>query len=309
MTDKHPSTNCQAATHVGVRVEHENIEAAKHLSDLESTCGHYQDTLDDYWMWSPEGNLHFGYWRLGINPFHRAAMLAEMNTQVLSQLGLQPNQAGIVADLGCGVTGVCRYGVQHFPNIHWHAFNVSIAQLQFAKSNYDMRNITTHCLDYHHLPWHDPAVDGAYFVESLCYSLKPAVAVAEAARVLKSGSKLVVTDGFLRRPLQRTSTRFQYLMKTVANNWAVPAYHEIADVDGWATQAGLELVGCREIGWQIAPCVLHSLPLTLWCALQLKRHQVDSLWRWRQLRASSFALLLGLHRSSFGYYLITFAKP
>ena len=45
---------------------------------------YYTDTGMDYRTWSARFNMHFGYWRRGLNPFRREPMLEEMNRQVVS---------------------------------------------------------------------------------------------------------------------------------------------------------------------------------------------------------------------------------
>lgn len=72
---------------------------------------YYDDTLLDYDMWSPEGYLHFGYWRPYLNPFVRRPMLEEMNRFIFQHLGLADWHEGAVADLGCGVGAVLALAV------------------------------------------------------------------------------------------------------------------------------------------------------------------------------------------------------
>ncbi len=262
---------------------------------------HYRDTIDDYFQWSAEGNLHFGYWRWGINPFHRAAMLAEMNRQILSRLELSSACRGDIADLGCGVGAFSRYGASQFPETHWHAVNLSPHQIEFARHHYTNDRVSYYNVDYHHLPFHDASLDGAAYVESLCYSQQPTRALKEVARVLKSGARLVISDGFLRSPIEEASGMFRAMFSAVSENWAVPAYHHLDSLREAIGEAGLEVKCCDEIGWRIAPCVCHSIPLTIWCSCLLKKSKVSTEWRWKQLRASSLAMLLGLHRRRFGY--------
>ena len=37
---------------------------------------YYEEAGPDYAAWSPGFNMHFGFFRWGMNPFHREAMLA-----------------------------------------------------------------------------------------------------------------------------------------------------------------------------------------------------------------------------------------
>lgn len=50
---------------------------------------YYEDTGLDYAEWSREYNMHFGYWRLPMNPLRREPMLDEMNQRVFAELELR----------------------------------------------------------------------------------------------------------------------------------------------------------------------------------------------------------------------------
>lgn len=148
----------------------EPTSAPPHLIDVQE---HYRDTIEDYRQWSPDGNLHYGYWRWGVNPFNRRCMLEEMNREVFRHLRLDELQTGAIADLGCGVGGVSRFGSRCFPELQWHALNIASRQIEEARDNHRDERISYYCADYHQLPWEDCSIDGAFFIESHCYSLHP----------------------------------------------------------------------------------------------------------------------------------------
>ena len=62
-----------------------------------------------------------------------------------------------------------------------------------------------YCGDYHRIPLEDATVDGVFYLESLCHSTRPDEALAEAARILKPGGRIVMTDGYLLKPLEKSS--------------------------------------------------------------------------------------------------------
>jgi MPBQ/MSBQ methyltransferase len=47
---------------------------------------YYEEAGPDYAAWSAAFNMHFGFFRWGMNPFRREAMLEEMNRQVFDRL-------------------------------------------------------------------------------------------------------------------------------------------------------------------------------------------------------------------------------
>lgn len=50
--------------------------------NLQKVLRYYLDTGLDYGEWSREFNMHFGYYKFGMNPFKRERMLDAMNQQV-----------------------------------------------------------------------------------------------------------------------------------------------------------------------------------------------------------------------------------
>src|ERR1035438_10717171 len=69
---------------------------------------YYSEAGPDYAAWSREFNLHFGYYRAGVNPLHREAMLEQMNAEVLARLQLGANEEPRLLDLGGGLGATPR---------------------------------------------------------------------------------------------------------------------------------------------------------------------------------------------------------
>ena len=76
----------------------------------EDTQDYFTEVADDYRAWSPSYNMHFGFWRLGLNPLRREGMLIEMNRTVGRALRLDTATTGprCVLDLGCGAGATSR---------------------------------------------------------------------------------------------------------------------------------------------------------------------------------------------------------
>src|SRR5690606_21231644 len=106
---------------------------------------YYNDTVQDYQVWSKQGYLHFGYWRPWLNPFSRRPMLEEMNRLVFSKLLLDRLEDGEIADLGCGVGAVSRHGSRLFPQLDFHAMTLSEQQVAAAKRLHDGERVTYYC--------------------------------------------------------------------------------------------------------------------------------------------------------------------
>jgi MPBQ/MSBQ methyltransferase len=294
------------------------IKSWQEISERAVIADYYNESEIDYRVWSIEGYRHFGYWQWGIWPWQRKRMLEAMNEVVFEQLGLARLASGNVADLGCGTGAVSRYGCDVLPQLGWHAITISQEQAEQARQKLscalathteDRRGMdSAHHGDYHVLPWPDQFFDGVFYLESLCHSTDPKTALREAVRVLKPGGRLVIADGFLNLPLASRSKWFQWLHHEVTYNWAVPAFHEIAHRDQWLAECGLRLVSQREMGWRMAICASHSVPL---CAAHLIKMIVrgkSTRWQWQHLRGSALSMLLGMQRKNFGYYVLTLEK-
>lgn len=278
------------------------------VPNLESIPDYYDETGDDYEAWSKEGYLHYGYWKPWMNPFSRKPMLEEMNRLILSKLSLDGLPHGRVADLGCGVGAVSRFGSRQYPKLQFEAVTISSGQVAKAKELHQSETVNYHCRDYHTLPFADQELDGIFYLESLCHSTRPDEALAESARTLKPGSRIALTDGYLTRPLEQTSKTFQYIVETVAHNWAVPMFHEIAKGREWTGGGQLRLIEEAEFGWRLGPSALHAAHLTVIHFLKLAFQRKVTSWQWKHLRASAFTILLGLSRRNFKYHLLVFEK-
>jgi ubiquinone/menaquinone biosynthesis C-methylase UbiE len=280
---------------------------------------YYDESEIDYRVWSVEGYRHFGYWHLGIWPWQRRRMLEAMNDVVFEQLDIANFKSGNVGDLGCGTAAVARYGCDNLPQLGWHAITISREQADQGREKFEeARRLhaedrtgmdSVHHGDYHVLPWPDDFLDAAFFFESLCHSTEPEVALREAVRVLKPGGRLVIADGFVNHPFDSTSRWFRRLHDEVAHNWAVPRFHEIALMPSWLEASGLKLLKRREMGWRMAVSASHSVPLVLTHTAKMLIRGKSTAWQWKHLRASALAMLLGMQRKNFGYYLLTLQKP
>ncbi len=282
--------------------------ASSGISPTEDIADYYNDTVIDYGVWSKEGYLHFGYWRPWLNPFVRKGMLEEMNRVIFKHLHLDDLESGAIADLGCGMGAVSRFGSRLYPNLSFHAVTISPEQVASARERHDNECVEYHCADYHTLPLEDDSLSGAFYLESLCHSVRPDDALAEAARKLKVGGRIVMTDGYLTRPLEKTSRLFEHVVRGVANNWAVPMFHEIDLARKWTGGGQLKLVEEFECGWRLGPSALHAAHLSLIHFFKLILKRKVTRWQWRHLTASAYTILLGLYRRNFRYHLLAFEK-
>ena len=263
--------------------------------------------------------MHFGFWQPGINPLDRDGMLEAMNDLVFKALRLEEpsthsnstdnSSPMTIADLGCGLGAVSNYGSEKFPLHRFKAFTVSQEQVNFGRTMLTNDRAAIDVGNYHDLPLEDNSIDAAFFLESICHSETPGLALAEAKRVLKPGGRLVVVDGLLNRTREQTSSWVNRLAGIVSENWAVPDFHALPDFHHLIDQAGLIVEDAQEIGWNIVPCVAHAPWLVGTHAVKLALRGELNAWKRKHLIACGLGVVLGMHRWSFGYHMLTMRKP
>lgn len=275
---------------------------------------YYSQAGMDYEPWSRQFNMHFGYYRFGLNPFNRERMLDEMNHQVIQQLKLNTDDNNHLLDLGCGVGTSARYAATHFKNVSVLGATIVPWQIEQAKilsqhSKVSDR-VTFDLLDYRDLNLEDESVDGAYAMESSCYDFgkDKRQFLEESYRVLKPGARLCVVDGFTKG--RKHSRFFNYLYRKVCDGWALEDFAGIDEFVSAMQDIGYEDIEVKDISWRVAL----SVSFVPWVSLKYfiksiifgkgnKRLQLG------HFIAPTYGLLMGLHRGQYGYHIVSARKP
>lgn len=275
------------------------------------TQDYFTEVADDYRAWSPGYNMHFGFWRAGLNPFRREAMLVEMNRTVGRALQLHPQQPACVVDLGCGAGATARTLAAEHPKLY--AVTVTNVPVQNAiaarlDAGAGLADRVAHVeADYTRTGLPTAEADGAWAVQSACYANGSAKAdfVAEAARLLKPGARLVVIDGFLLR--ERPGRIAGWLHRLWADSWAVPTLAVRDDFVAALQRHGFGEVEVKSLRWRVAPSALHIPVLaTRFTLAELwKARGRLSPWRRKHIVASYCSLALGLFWRDFDYCIVT----
>jgi MPBQ/MSBQ methyltransferase len=281
------------------------IDNAVNPRTRESLVRYYSEAGPDYAAWSPNFNMHFGYWTWGVNPFNREAMLERANQQVATRLGLDGKPRHIV-DLGCGLGATARFITRHYPQVRltgvtivpWQvdeARRLSSAAIHFVEEDYTATSFAT------------SSFDGAYSLESSCHApgADKAALIREAYRILKPGARLVVVDGFqkLDTPMSAPVRR---AYETICRCWVMEAAH-LASFLRCLEGTGFDDIRVEDASWRAAPSVAHVPWVSLRFLLQEARHGLTE-QRKNNLLAPIVMLLLGMDRRRFGYYYISARK-
>jgi MPBQ/MSBQ methyltransferase len=230
---------------------------------------YYSEAGPDYAAWSREFNMHFGYYRAGANPFDRETMLEQMNAEVLARLQVEDIAEPRLLDLGCGLGATLRSFARRRPDANLAGVTPVPWQVEHARS----LNETAGCgervcviegdyQDTRLLPHSE--FDGVYALESSCHAhgADKAAFLQQAHRLLRSGGRLVVTDGFLAKE-RFVSALQNRVYRKLCECWVV---EEFARLDLFTSR--LESLGFREITvehlpMRVAPSVAHIPWVTL----------------------------------------------
>jgi MPBQ/MSBQ methyltransferase len=276
---------------------------------------YYLETGQDYEAWSRKFNMHFGYFRRGLNPFALEQMLDEMTRQVLLQLDFDSDRGNQLLDMGCGLGASARFAAREFPGLLIDAVTLVPWQVEqarrLAEENGLDGRIAFHQGDYTATEFADGTYDGIYAIESACHAAgyDKAGFIREAARLLKPGGRLAVADGFV-KGTQCMNPLLRWCVRMVCRNWALESFAERDHFVECLEANGLEVVQVEDISWKIAPSVMHIPWVTarfLIGSLFRERLRLNRV-RWGHILACLLAPLVGMARSRFGYYLITARK-
>jgi ubiquinone/menaquinone biosynthesis C-methylase UbiE len=249
-----------------------------------------------------------------MNPFSREKMLVNMNRKVIEQLKLSEVDK-LVYDLGCGMAAPCRTFAREYPNKKIKG--VTIVKWQVEKAGALNKaagldsNIELVLGDYTKLPFDDNSADGAYALESCCHAetLGKEPFIKEMMRVLKPGKRFVITDGFIKRKPEKFRGLLRYCYNEICRGWALPSFPHAESLVNALKKYGGDEIEVKDLSFRVAPSVMHS-PIAVIIFLIKKMLQGEKLnaVRIAHLKSCFLGLILGMHRGSFSYLMITGIK-
>jgi SAM-dependent methyltransferase len=241
----------------------------------EESCAsfqrYYEEAGPDYAAWSAAFNMHFGFFRWGMNPFNREAMLERMNREVLRLLHLERESFSDgharVLDMGCGLGATLRSFARCLPRADLYGITLVPWQLEqgclLNQSCAEAGWIRLALGDYEHTAFDSGSFDAVYAIESGCYGhgANKSALLQESYRLLRPGGRMVVADGFVGPGKLRGPQKSIY--RTLCDCWAID---ELGDVEEFTRE--MERIGFREIVVEqaqarVTPSVLHVPWVTL----------------------------------------------
>lgn len=277
---------------------------------------YYNIAGPDYAAWSRDFNMHFGYCKYFTDIFSLEKMLCRMNDEVLNHLQLPADKPIHIADLGCGIGTVARYTAKKYPRARITGTTIADFQVEkgtgfIIKEQLTKKvNIIKDNFEHSGLP--DAHFNFAYVLESACHARgsNKELFIAEMARILKTGGRFCIADGFIKHD-RKLPWLFKKLNHKIINCWVLPCFGNLNEFKAALLKYGLKDIETEEISLRIAPSVayvpwtcLKFLVKELWRnkSLRLKKE------RWNNVIAPLLGMVLGLYRKHFGYYIISGSK-
>jgi MPBQ/MSBQ methyltransferase len=276
---------------------------------------YYREAGPDYAAWSREFNMHFGFYRPGLNPLRREAMLEQMNAEVLDRLQLNGNPAPRLLDLGCGLGATLRSFARRLP----HAKLIGLTRVPWQVDRASALNRAAGCGDririlegdYQDTILPRASYDGVYALESSCHAHSPdkAALLTEAHRLLRPGGRLVVADAFLthNRPLGPLQQR---IYRTLCACWVIEELAQLPLFTAKLKQLGCTDIAVENIQLRVAPSVAHvpwvTLKFLLTDVVFGSRKMTRA--RWNNVLAPILLPLVSAPLGPMNYYIISATK-
>jgi MPBQ/MSBQ methyltransferase len=271
---------------------------------------YYEEAGPDYAAWSPHFNMHFGFFRLGMNPFNREAMLEQMNSEVLDRLRLSGDHPRVL-DMGCGLGATLRSIARRIPFAHLHGITLVPWQLEQGRhlnqSNPQAATITLSLGNYEHTAFASESFDAICAVESSCYGAgaNKSRLIREAHRLLRPKGRLVVADGFIGPGNFRGPQSSIY--RKLCDCWAIDDLGEIRAFTGELHDAGFTEIAIEQVQSRVTPSVLHvpwvTLKFLLTSVLFGPRKMTRA--RWNNILAPILLPFVGYPIGPLAYYIVS----
>jgi SAM-dependent methyltransferase len=278
---------------------------------LRGVDAYYSQTAEDYRLWSPRLNMHFGFWKPGMSLVDREAMLEQMNTEVFGRLRTRARPGSRVLDMGCGVGTVARSLSKFDPASRPIGITAVPSQAARAATEAARDGDTAPPIvigDFCSCPFPDGSFDAVYSVESSCYA--PGTSklgfLREAARLIRPGGRLAVADAFLKSaepacPVSRAAHR------QLCELWALETLGHLDSFVDAAESVGFDDVEVEDISTNVLPSALHAPAVMAgWAAgIALGGPRRIDAWRWRNALVGFPLAIFATDTTAGGYYIIS----
>ncbi|MBI5303167.1 MAG: methyltransferase domain-containing protein [Chloroflexi bacterium] len=255
--------------------------------------------------------IHRAVWGDGVDSLTRA--LDFTNELVLREINAWIEQHEFarvrIADLGCGIGGSLFYLLPRLA-IPVRAVGVTISRVQAELAQLHARrlDLTRACWFVEGDFLAPPLADGlgiAYSIEAFCHATLPEMFLAQAARVLASGGKLILCDDFLSPLAREAGSAAQRWLAAYQKGWHVPNLRTYVAAQALASEHDLNCVRNDDLTPYLK---LRALPNWFAAALRAMGERVPA---WHAIVPSmlgSLALQQCLKQNLIEYRFLVFEK-
>ncbi len=234
----------------------------KHHKHLLAVRQHNEALLQAYRFWSPQYDIHFGYWHPGINPFDRQAMLAELNRQVFRRLDLPDEPGMCLLDAGCGTGATLRLIARSTRHIQLCGIGQAPTLLDLGRQLNQRQRLSSRIelieADFEKMPFEEACFHGTICIESSCYATgaDKALLLQEINRVLRPAGRVVIVDAFRldEKPLPRP---LRPLVNAIARHWAIDELPVLPKIEERLRLLGYHDIQTTDLTWRTLPSALH----------------------------------------------------
>ena len=271
---------------------------------------YYEEAGPDYAAWSPHFNMHFGFFRWGMNPFRREPMLEQMNQEIQRRLHLDSTRPARILDMGCGLGATLRSFARRLPKSDLNGITLVPWQLeqgrQLNRSCPEAQSITLTLGDYEHTSERPQSFDAVYAIESSCYAhgANKSAFLQEAHRLLRPGGRIVVADGFLGPGKLRGPQKL--LFRKLCECWVIDTFGEVDKFASELQRLGFGEIIVENVQSRVTPSVLHVPWVTLKFLLKdvLFGDRTMTRARWNNILAPILLPFVGSPLGPIAYYII-----
>ena len=272
---------------------------------------YYEEAGPDYAAWSPNFNMHFGFYRWGMNPFRREAMLEQMNQEIQCRLHLTAESHASVLDMGCGLGATLRSFTRRLPHADLNGITLVPWQLdhgrQLNQASQEAHHIKLTLGNYEHTPYPSASFDSVYAVESSCYAhgANKSAFLQEAHRLLRPGGRIVVADGFLGPGKLRGPQKS--IFRKLCECWVIDKLGEVDQFTRELERLGFSNIEVAPTQARVTPSVLHVPWVTLKFLLTevLFGQRKMTRARWNNILAPVLLPFVGSPIGPMAYYIIS----
>ena len=199
-------------------------------------------------------SIHRAIWFPGVQDLKQA--LTASNRLILNEIQdlilKDPISQLHLIDLGCGIGGTLFYLINHIPLPAMAAgLTISPAQARLAR-NQALKETNRHTIgfavaDYQTVPLQEKTCDLVFSIEAFAHATCPACYLAEAARLLRPGGRLVLIDDFLSATVLPKTETHQRWLDAFRQGWRLPGLRTPVWVAVEAARHGLIQIKGRDL--------------------------------------------------------------